>query len=78
MMYFMIKQPTAAHHYNNSSKFKYNFKFFQISLLLAYCYRSARNIFGTILYYVIAVTHFTVVCDACTINLPNCLVCIIN
>ena len=37
-----------------------------------------RNIFGTIFYYVIAVTNFTVVCDACTINLPTRLVDIIN
>ena len=30
-----------------------------------------RSIPGTIFYYVIVVTLFTVVCDACTINLPK-------
>ena len=36
-----------------------------------------RNIPGTISYYVIVVTLFTVVCDTCTINLPKGLLDII-
>ena len=86
MMYFVITQPTAAHPYNNSSRVKTNWMFYlsRNSLLPHFTGPNIfftgpqRNIPGTIFYYVIDVTHFTVLCDTCTINLPNRLVDIKN
>ena len=79
MMYFVIKQPTPAQHYNNSSRVKQHFQVLLVQEKLlpyftgpdTFSTGPQRNIPGTIFYDVIAVTLLTVVCHTCIMNLSK-------
>jgi hypothetical protein len=86
MMYFVMKQHTAAHliiTHQGLSKMS-TLYWCRPSLLPQFTGPSIfstgpqRNIPGTICYDIIAVAHFTVVCDTGTVNLPNRLLDIKN